>query len=606
MLNIRNIAIFFAFFATACGYKTDAPSIENNVSFPGSLVALNSTHFLMLNTDANGDYSDGSIHQYTVDTSGQHSLLNVISVQAHGSELAVSSDSNLVALSYDGSVNPTQIQFYNYSDPLNPVPLNISLNFHAAGGKQVIKNLGFFSPTGGGNYYYLYGSIISYAQDDGSNGNIPTRAFVARVASDFSSANILFTLSYQTGDTNSLVFKSDSRLPYDYSFGSSSPTFDAAHNLFLAFPTGAVGGLNNSDITYPPYPSNIFNYFSGVPDANKITCSSGIISCSQPDMRTTSLFAVDMTAILNGDPLNNSVYFVPMAWNFNGVPYGATTNNVVLNKASFADSNSDLTSLNFQTSFWSAKWMNSPNLGNGSAQCYTTSNPTVAGNEYDLSSVGSNGLLVTKSSTSGASDLGLGNEVFQMTGLDILSSSINTIKTLRNGVNLAGEEDFGTIATAQILDPFNDHYDAIKSTWLNENSSPILPYMYSRTTGINAFGTTSATAAVDYGVLNFGSNNCLPYWVRDSVNGFVNWGMDSAWLSTSPVALTLGANSTFYNAVIDPTQPSLFTFPNASGAQRCTDVSPVANTPIVFCANFLSGKITHFTTTASGSVFTSY
>lgn len=622
MLSKKFIFLFniiLIFFTISCGKKVDIPFIENNISYPGSIVALNSTSFLLLNTSANGDYRDGSIQQYNVDSMGNQSLINVISVPAHGTELAVSPDSNLVALSFDNSVDPTQIQFYNYTDKTNPQLLsNVTLSFFASGAKQSIKRLGFFTPTNGGNYYYLYGVIYSFQQDDGSYSNIPTRVFVAKIARDFSSASVLFTLSYGIGDPNSLAAKSDSNTPYSYSFGSNSPSFDSAHNLLFAFPTGSNGGFNTASNVYPPIP-NVYSYMSGQANANVIACSSGAV-CAQPDMRALSLFAVDFTALLNGEPLNNSTYFVPLAWNSNGIPYGATTNSVVLNYANAQSSSiDDLTSYNFQTNFWSSRWVNYTNLGNntgsGPTQCYTTSNPTTSANEYNLNSAGSNGLLVAKSGVNGNKDTGYGNEVLQITGLDIVSDTINYIKLNRGGVNQAGENDFKLIAATQILDPFNSFYTNLQTNlvnkWLNgadatHGVSPIVPYMYSRTTGVSSFDST-ASAAINFGVLNFGSNSCLPYWVRDTYLGFGNLGIDSAWLSSSPVSITTpGSNATFYNASIDPTQPFNFAFSSVSGAELCTDLTPVPNQPKVFCVNFLRGDLSRFNVSSSGAIFTQY
>lgn len=615
------IFTLLTFFTVSCGNSTVAPLIGNNVSYPGSIVAFDSNHFLMLNTSANGDYRDGSIQYYSVDTSGNHSLQNAFSVPAHGSEIAINRDKNLVALSFDSSVSPTQIQFYDYRDPTNPQLLpNLSLSFYEAGGKQSIKRLSFFTPSGslpagGNNFYYLYGMIYSFQQDDGSNSNIPTRVFVAKVAKDFSQANVMFTLSYNIGDQNSLAQKSNSISLYSYSFGSSSPSYDEAHNLFIAFPTGSIGGIDS--VTNPPLPPSIYDYFNKTtPQSNTVTCVT-ISNCPQPDLRANSLFAVDFVAILNGEPLNNSTYFVPLAWNGNGIPYGATTNGVVINYASYVaaggsattgSSNGDLNSFSFQSNFWASQWMNTPDLGSGGNQCYAAGATTTA-NQYSLNLVGNNALLVSKTGINGAGDSnGNGNEVFQITGLDILRNSIDVVKSVRGTVNSHGESDFNLIAPVQILDPYNTYYSNIQAqtgaTWLN-SVSPIIPYMYSRTTSVSGFDSTTS-AVVDYGVLNFGSNSCLPYWTRDTVSGFGSLGADTAWLGSSPNPIAQGSNAGFANATTDPTNPFNYAFPYTDGAELCTDVAPVVNTPIVFCANFLSGEITHFTTAASGTIFNKY
>lgn len=590
----------------ACSKKEDEPSISNSMSYPGAVAAFDSTHVLILNTSANGDYKDGSIQRYTVDSQGNLSLQDVVSVAAHGTDMAVSPDSKLVALSFDNSRIPAQLEFYDYTSASKPSKLGtLSLSFYEPGSKQSIKRLGFFTPSGGGNYYYLYGVIYSYPRDDGSYGSIPARTFVARVAKDFSSSQVLFTLSYGIGDGNSLAQKSDSTVPYSYGFGSTSPAFDSAHNLFVAFPTGSVGGYNSASYSYPPPPPDALAYFAGQTNANVIACGDGI-SCAQPDMRAVSLFVVDFTAILNGDGLNNSVYFAPLAWNANGIPYGASTNGVTISygarQALGGAINTDMASFQFQTGFWEASWANQPNRGNGNLQCYQgLSQSSSASTMYNLSADGINGLLVSKSGPNGSADTGYGSEVFQVTGLDTLSSSIALIKTRRGSVNTLGESDFAQIASSQILDPFHKYYSSLRTLWVNP-ASAITPYMHARTTGVSGFYATSS-AAVDLGMLNFGSNKCLPYWARDTYSGLAGWGMDSAWLTANPTASGSGSIAVYPDSVLNPTSPKVFSFLPSSGAQRCTDVTPSGNTPFVICVNFLDSSISRFRTSYGGDVF---
>ncbi len=58
--------------------------------------------------------------------------------------------------------------------------------------------------------------------------------------------------------------------------------------------------------------------------------------------------------------------------------------------------------------------------------------------------------------------------------------------------------------------------------------------------------------------------------------------------------------------IVDPAKLSVFAFKSGSGSQFCTEVSPTANNPKVFCANFLTSDISKYSVSQSDPVFTSY
>ncbi len=619
------IFLCFLFVFHSCNKRSLPSPIGNELSFPGSLVALNSNSFLLLNTTANGAFSDGSIQLYTVDSSGIHNLKSVLSVPSHGSELAVSNDRKLVALSFDSSYANSQVQIYNYSDISNPTLLsNITLNLPAAGGKQAIKRIGFFKRTSDSSYY-LYGSILSYANDNGSDSNIPPRVFVSKIASDFSSSQVLFTLSYGLNDPNSLAPQSTSinnQIPsgvVQYTFGFNAPTYDAAHDLFIAFPSGTTAGYNSGINSYPALPDPLTYFGAPVKTTNGSSLVSNLTICNgakcliQPDYRAVSLAAVDMSSIFAGNPINNSTYFVPLGWNQNGMPYGSISNGNTINYP-IDTSNGDKNSFTFQTGYWSSYWANTVNNGGGGTGCFTTV-PTSSTNQFTVS--GDNALFVVKNGSNGGNDTsnsggkaGNGNEVFAITGLDILKSNITDIAAARGGVISLGESDFSKISNYQIIDPYNSKAGNFTTPWLVQqgsgtlNAGPLNPFMYSRTSNVGSFDITPSGIG-NISVLNFGANNCQPYWARNTVVTS-SMGSDSAWLSASPVNLAAGANSTYPYLKIDPTQPSVFSFEPASGAQTCTDVFASTNSPRVFCVNFLTSKISKYTVTQTNPVFTSY
>jgi hypothetical protein len=590
----------------SCGKRQLAGPIGDATAYPGSIVAIDNQSFLMLNTNANGAYAEGSIQRYVLNTAQTPVLQESFAVPSHGSDIALSSDNQLLALTFDGSTNPTQVMFYDYSDISNPVFLShLTLTLYAAGGRQSVKNVSFFTPGNniGGDFYYMYGVVLNQAQDDGSSSAIPARTFVAKIAKDFSSSTILFYLSWGVGDPNVV----------QYMFGYEAPTFDSTRNLLMAFPTGSINGFNNgSSAIFPPLPlinnenggDTPLPYFSGEEGANEIGCT--LLPCIQPDMRTVSLIAIDFEDFLNGVPLNNSTYFVPLAWNQNGIPYGANTNQtggVTYTNFQSNPKNSDLYTFTFQTSFWASYWANTPDKANSNSACYisnaTTTSSATSGssiNQYNLA--GDNAIIFSKvGTTSGYGNTG---EIFFLTGLDRLENSISIIKAAKGGTILEGELDFYKIAGYQIIDPYNVYITDPASTWgLSSsgvvNSGPLVPYMYSRTSNIDEFNSL-ATAATNFGVLNFGSSStCVPFWNRNTYTGVGGYGADSSWLSASPVNVSVGAVATYLDAYVDPTQPSYYTYPFASGAELCIDLYPTADNPSVYCINFLDSDFSRFT-----------
>jgi hypothetical protein len=622
---MKNLSIIFYFFCIciliSCGRRPKAPPIGNNMSFPGAMAALSQNKFLLLNTSANGDYSDGSIQTYIVDNNGNHSLSNVMSVPAHASEFAVSSDSKLVALSFDSSYKDTQLTFYNYSNTASPVLLsNLTLNFNTAGGKQAIKRLGVFKrPVATGDTsYYIYGSILTYRNDDGTGGNVPSRVFLVKVTSDFSSSQVLFTLSYGVGDFNSLAAKKTSLNSLvssneaQYTFGFDAPTYDATHDLLIAFPTGTFGGYNYSVLP------DVFTYFnaavkvtSGTTLASNISLCNNVACKIQPDFRSISMAAVYLPSFIGASmPINNSTYFVPLAWNQNGVPYAAKSNGI--NIVTKDPSNEDLNSFSFQSGFSSSYWANTPNNGAAAASCFATA-ATIVGTQYTV--IGDNSLFVVKNGTNGGNDssdngkTGKGNEVFAISGLDILKSNIDTIIAARVSVISAGESDFDQISKYQLIDPYNSSFTALNASWIfgssgSKNAGPLTPFMYSRTSGVDNFDSNTIIGNIS--VLNFGANSCQPYWIRNT-NQPSLMGRDTAWLTANPVtSLSTNALKIYPNLNNDPTQPSILSFKTGSGAQTCTDVWANSNDPRIFCVNFLTSLISKYKFTKTNPVFTSY
>ena len=608
-----SIIIMISSLVFSCGKRSKAPPIGNNMSFPGSMIALGTTDFLLLNTSANGDYSDGSIQRYTVDSSGNHTFISAMSVPAHGTEIAVSSDSKLVALSFDGSYSNTQVQFYNYSNKNSPYILPINLSLPSTGGKQAVKRIGFFKRTAD-NSYYFYGSILTFPNDDGSNGNIPSRVFVAKIDSSFSSVQLLFILSYGLNDTNSLSPNSTSinsavtSNNAQYTFGYGAPTYVGGGNdLFIAFPTGSIGGFNNGVNSYPVLPDAL-TYLSGT--SNSTTCN-GVACKILPDFRTISLAAVDMADIVAGKSVNNSTYFVPLLWNQNGMGYRSTTNGTLITYPNNTN-NSDLNSFSYQYGFWSSYWANTSNVGSGATSCYATTGTTSA-NQYQV--LGDNSVFVAKSGLNGNNDnsnggkTGNGTEVLALTGFDNLRSNINVIKGLRTA---SGDSDFNKISAYQIIDFYNAAKTSLNtSTTWTSTVGPLTPFMFSRTSNVSNFDNTGAGIA-NISVVKFASSNtCRPYWARNTVTSG-SLGRDTAWLISSPVTMTSssGGYATYQNLTIDPTQPSVFNFSAGSGAQSCTDVLPIADNPKVFCVNYLYSTISRYKVSSSANsdpvIFTEY
>ena len=622
---ILNIFVIFSFFA--CSKRPLPPKIGNNLSFPGKLVALDSTHFLLLNTVANNAYRDGSIQLYSVNSAGAYTLMNALSIPTHASDIAVLKN-GLVAVSFGSPSKTTNIQFYNYSNLNNPTAIsNLNLTLDNAGGKQSVKNLNFFQRNSDNNYY-IYGTINSFPNDNGTNGNIPARTFLAQIDQNYTNVNLLIMLSYGVNDKKSLAPKSDSLLTdngnkgVQYTFGYSAPTYvGGSLDLFVAFPTGSMGGYSSGSNTFPYLPDPL-TYFSG-PGNTRATCN-GVPCTTTSDLRTVSMAVVNMNKLTAGTGVNNSTYFVPLAWNQNVMPYNSLTNGKII-KAPNNTSDSDLNSFGFQTNFWSSYWANTANNGNGSSSCYATSTTTINIQNHIL---GDNTLFVVKNGANGSNDIsadngkgGLGNEVIGISGLDILLSNITDIETAKQSATgiANGESDFKSIANYQVIDINNlVSFTSATSKWINQqgsnlqNKGPLSPFIYSRTTNAqNAAGDgifdSTPSGILNLGVLNFGSNICRPYWAR-STNMVGTMGRETSWLTANPFTFT--SASRYYNIFTylqtDPTKLSVYSFKPGSGSQSCVDLNPTTNAPKVFCVNFLTSDLSKFSVSQSDPVFTSY
>ncbi len=617
------ISLSFSLFSTSCSKRPLAPKIGNKLSFPGKLTTLDSSHFLLLNTVANNAYQDGSLQLYSVNSAGAYSLMNALSIPTHGSDVAVSSDGKLVALSFDSTYSNTTVKFYDYSNMNAPVALNIQLDLPNAGGKQSVNRLGFFKRASDNNYY-LYGSINSFPKEDGTKGNIPARTFLAQINQNFTAVNLLVVLSYGLNDPKSLAKNSDALLPnmasdiVQYTFGYSAPTYvGGTSDLFIAFPTGTSGGNNSGANTFPFLPDAL-NYFAGT--SRTATCS-GAPCQSNPDFRAVSLAVVNMAELLAGNGINNSTYFVPLGWNQNVMPYNSVSNSRTI-KAPNDASVSDLNSFSFQTGFWSSYWANTVSNSSGTG-CYSTSTATAQGNQFTI--LGDNTVFAVKSGSNGSNDLsadggkgGYGNEVIGISGFDKLKTTIGTILLAKPSPIVSGESDFKNIATYQLIDAYNSASN-YKASWINQqgsnllNTGPLSPFLYSRTTnaqnakGDGIFDATPSGIA-NIGMLNFGSNICLPYWARSTIM-ISTMGRETSWLTTNSFNFS-STNSRYNNTYpyvgIDPAKLSVYSFKPGSGSQYCTEVSPTINNPKVFCANFLTSDISKYSVNQSDPVFTSY
>ncbi|KAB8030925.1 hypothetical protein [Fluviispira multicolorata] len=598
---------------TSCGLRQLPPPIGNNMSFPGAIVADTTSSFLLLNTSANDDYSDGSIHRYAVDIFGNISLSSVFSVKSHGTELTTSSDGKLVALSFDDSKSDTELQFLNYSNSAFPL-ISQSITLPSTGGKQTIKRLGTFTRTADANNYYVYGTIITSANLDGTFANIPPRTFLTKVKKDFSSApQLLFILSYGLNDPLSLVKQSTasdslkSSISIPYTFGFEAPTYDSTHDLFIAFPTGTMGNLAGSSINSFPVLPEPLSYFG---NSNYTQCTT--IRC--PDFRAVSLAAVLLTNIDANKTINESTFFVPLGWNQNGIPYAAKSNGIDIVASNINLKEDDIKSFSFQNRFWSSYWANSVNAGTSAATCYP-STATITGNQYGT--ITDNSLFVVKNGTnatinksdnSSSGKTGYGGEIFLINGLDVLNANINSINTARNAASNLNTNDFSSLAPYQLIDPYNTVTN-LNANWLlgsasgtPKNAGPLTFYMYSRTSNIDLFKNINS-AVPKMSVLNFGGSTCRPYWYRMTAN-VSTWGLDSSWLGNNFKTIT--PSNTFPGTTNDPTAPDYYSFPSASGAQLCTDVSFVSGTPKVFCVNFLTSEITKYNVSSTNSVFTPF
>lgn len=603
----RTLLFCFIFIAaSSCRQKSSEFPINDNIAFPVKLLPIDSKEFLLVNSNASNKYTSGSIQKYMLDALGNPVLNKTYVIEDHGSDIALTDDQTLLALSFDSGKEDTKISFFDYSnkDELKPLP-DLTLHLSQTEAKQSIKQIKFFKVRGFVDDF-LYGVIFTSTRDTGSGKNIPSRTFVAKISSDRQSAQILFVLSYhvEKDDSNiqTLAHKSNSLKPYfgddvvQYMLGSTAPAYDSTHDLFLALPTGSMNGFNTESTNiFPKLPSSPLGYFSEDSQSNpNQPCPSDDEGCSS-DLRAVSLFAVDMQSFLKGTPLDLALYFVPLAWNANGIPYGHRTKNVRVDlEASKAPSPSDdITSFTFKSDFWAS---------------YLLDDKT---------------LLVGKKDPNDADGNGSGNEIFQISGLDILSKNIQIISKA-DPIQFSEKQkiDFKDVEDRQIIDWFNkvnsapDEKDRLYPTWpavklagsLKEvqNPGPIIPYMFSRSVkedGKSAF-IKAPTVVYDFDVACTNNNTqnsmCFPYWVRSTYLGLGNFGRDDSWLTTqipSP-SYVIGSSPIFKDALSDPMASTSYAFNPLSGAQVCTTIQKKD----IYCVSFLTGQFTKFHFTQSGFI----
>ncbi|WP_186646303.1 hypothetical protein [Fluviispira vulneris] len=602
----------------SCGLRKLPQPIGSNFSYPGSIVSDSPSSFLLLNTSANDDYSDGSIQRYTVDSNGNQTLASVISVPSHATEITVTYDGKLVPLSFDDSYSKTIVQFYDYSSPNNPKLLeNLTLTFPSTGGKQAIKRLGTFQRTSETNFYYVYGTIYTSANLDGTKNNIPPRTFLAKVATNFSSSQNLMLMSYGLGDPNSFVkqstaFKSaNSTIDIQYTFGFEAATYDVQNDLFIAFPTGTIGKFAGGVVNnYPSLPKPL-EYFS---NTDYTPCTS--YECA--DFRAVSLAAVYMPNLVSGKSVDESTFFVPLAWNQNGIPYAARSNGVDIVYSAKLDKD-DTKSFSFQSQFWSSYWSNTPNPGNALANPSTCYGSTATSNANQYGTITQNSLFVVKKGTNGTNQIsdnsadgstGYGGEIFLINGFDLLAANITSINTARNADTSVKIDDFASLAKYQVVDRYNSTTN-LNSNWLNgsatgspKNGGPLTYYMYSRTSSNTIFKNLS-TAVPNLKIFNFGGGNCRPYWYRVTTSA-KTYGLDTTWIGNNFSGPGAGATTYPGATLTDPTLTYYYSFPTTNGANLCTDVSVSGSTPFVFCYNFLYNTVTRFKVTQTSGAFTIY
>ncbi len=595
MKSLHKICIFFFVFLIASCMEPNAhQEVGDNIVYPGKLVAYGANRFLLLNTDAASEYKTGSIHRYLANAAGDPTLEHVFQVPSHGSDLVLSDDTKLLALSFDGSKKDTELFFYDYSNPNSPVLLNLlNLQFAAGGGKQTIKELKFFNINSSDEelkkYYYLQGVILNSPLDTGKGDRIPTRSFVVRISKDLTSSEILFVLSYGVGDesvTQALSPKSDSLTPTfsaetQYMIGSSAPVFDPIHNLFIAFPTGSMNGYNDTRINeYPELPFDktitgslqysALQYFSGKQNGN-VNCFDGK-QCIQPDLRAVSVFVVDMVDYLKNhrDNVNASLYFTPLAWNLNGVPYNHQTKGGPLVLG--GGDEKEIKSFTFQYNFWSSFMQNDGSI------------------------------LMAKRGENGEEDKdGNGNEIFRLSGLDTVAEYIASTKKLVE-VTSDDAKDFKNISSRQVLDSFhvlNEPKFIERTKGLSKGNNLLVPYIYSRTTDDVSFKMPTAVYGFDTICTDTNTvSSCSTYWIRSSYLGFNGQGRDTSWLT---IALPQeeykpGTNPDFPDAVQDPSAFTSYEMPQMNGAYVCTTLAQST----VYCASFLTGEFMNLSLTPKG------
>ena len=103
------VKVIFIFLFISCAHQKNTIPIEDNIAFPGKLLTISDSEFLLLKTNASNKYDEGSIQRYEIDKDLKTVLKNTLIIDTHASDIALTSNKSLLALSFDGSKTDTKI-----------------------------------------------------------------------------------------------------------------------------------------------------------------------------------------------------------------------------------------------------------------------------------------------------------------------------------------------------------------------------------------------------------------------------------------------------------------------------------------------------------------
>jgi hypothetical protein len=264
-----------AAFLTQIGCSSqNEPPLGGKSSYPFSMVSYKNSVY-QLNAAADGQYKDGNIIHYELNSSGNAlTQTNYVSTPRLGSSLAIDTDGKYLAASfgseksevriYDIQKSLTEVNSWRFTLPEGGVPSYL----------QIVNGKEFGKPE---NFYLIFSTRAKTSQ---------AKVYLVELSSNKATSKLEFPSSLQKYSLDEI------------SFGYSSPMLSSEKNILLMFPQGL-----SQDYSFEQ--QYLKDFLKGT--ENNLS-----------DFRPYSLVALDLKQYLQGGNLQASTGFYPIIFNDSG------------------------------------------------------------------------------------------------------------------------------------------------------------------------------------------------------------------------------------------------------------------------------------------------